>query len=54
MREFLREAGMLWCVFLPLDAVFSGKPVATMALSLGILISLVFWTLGVTLERLRQ
>jgi hypothetical protein len=25
--EFLREAGMLLFVFLPLDAVFSGKPV---------------------------
>jgi hypothetical protein len=50
--EFLREAGMLLFVFLPLDAVFSGKPVGAMTLALGIAISLVFWILGVTVERL--
>jgi hypothetical protein len=51
--EFLREAGMLLGVFLPLDTVFSGKAIATRTLVLGIVTSLVFLVLGVTVERLR-
>ena len=52
--DFLREAGMLLFAFLPLDAVFSGKAVATMIMVLGFVTSLVFWVLGVTVERLRR
>jgi hypothetical protein len=51
--EFLREAGVLLAVFIPLDMVFSGKAVATMTFVLGMVASLVFLTLGVTVERLR-
>jgi len=51
--QFLREAGVLLAVFIPLDMVISGKAVATMTFVLGMVGSLVFLTLGVTVERLR-
>jgi hypothetical protein len=51
--EFLREAALLLAVFLPLDMFFSGRAVATTTLVLGMVTSLLFWVLGVTVERLR-
>jgi hypothetical protein len=51
--EFLREAGLLLAVFIPLDIVFSGKAVATMTVVLGMVASLAFLILGVAVERLR-
>jgi len=51
--EFLRETGVLLAVFVPLDALFSGKSIATKIVVVGMLVSAVFPILGVALERLR-
>jgi ABC-type sugar transport system permease subunit len=51
--EFLREAGLLLAVLLPLDALFSGKTLARTTFVVGMAVSAVFLILGVTIERLR-
>jgi hypothetical protein len=51
--EFLREAGLLLALFLPLDALFSGKMLARTTFVVGMAVSAVFLILGVTVERLR-
>jgi len=51
--EFLREAGILLAVFIPLDMLFSGKALATITFVLGVVVCLVCLILGVTLESLR-
>ena len=53
IAEFLREAGVLLAVFVPLDALFSGKSLATTIVVVGMVVSAVFLLLGVTVERLR-
>jgi hypothetical protein len=51
--EFLREAGLLLAVFLPLDTPFSGKPLATKTFLSGMAACLACLILGVTIERTR-
>jgi hypothetical protein len=51
--EFLREAGLLLAVFLPLDTLFSGKPLATKTFRSGMAVCLACLILGVTVERMR-
>jgi len=53
IAEFLREGGVLLAVFVPLDALFSGKSLAATTVVVGMLVSGVFLILGVTIERLR-
>jgi len=52
--EFLRESGVLLAVFVPLDALFSGKSLATTIVFVGMVVSAVFLVLGVTVERFRS
>ena len=51
--EFLREAGVLLAVFVPLEALFAGKTVAATTVAVGMVVSAVFLILDVTVERLR-
>jgi hypothetical protein len=51
--EFLREAGLLLAVFFPLDMLFSGRALGTIAFLTGMMICLACLILGVTVERLR-
>lgn len=51
--EFLREAGVLLGVFIPLDVVFSGKAVAARTFVLGMVASFVFLISGAAVERFR-
>jgi hypothetical protein len=51
--EFLREAGVLLAVFIPLDMLFSGRALATITFLLAMAVCLVCLILGVTVERLR-
>jgi hypothetical protein len=51
--EFLREAGLLLAVFLPLDTLFSGKALATKTFLSGMAVCLACLILGVTVERTR-
>ena len=53
IAEFLREAGVLLAVFVPLDGLLSGKSLATTMVVVGMVVSAVFLILGVTVERLR-
>jgi len=53
IAEFLREAGVLLAVFIPLDMLFSGRAIATITFLLGMVVCLACLTLGVTVERLR-
>jgi hypothetical protein len=52
--EFLRESGVLLAVFVPLDALFSGKSLAATIVVVGMVVSAVFLVLGVTVERFRS
>jgi len=51
--EFLRETGVLLAVFVPLDALFSGRSITTRIVIVGMGVSAVFLILGVVVERLR-
>jgi hypothetical protein len=51
--ELLREAGLLLAVFFPLDMLFSGRALGTIAFLTGMMICLACLILGLTVERLR-
>ena len=51
--ELLREMGVLLAVFVPLEALFSGRSVATTIVIVGMVVSAVFLILGLAVEMLR-
>jgi hypothetical protein len=51
--EFLREAGVLLAVFIPLDMLFSAKALATKTLLSSIAVCLLCLISGVAVERMR-
>jgi len=54
LAEFLREAGLLIAVFVPLDVFFSNRPVRAAMVMLGLGISAAFLVAGIALERTRR
>ena len=51
--EFFREAALLVGVFIPLDMVFSEKPLSHAVLAFGTVIFLLCLSLGILIERVR-
>jgi len=47
LGEFLREAGLLAAVFIPLDMLFSGRPLSATLFVMGMVTSLVFFVMGI-------
>jgi hypothetical protein len=51
--ELFREAALLVGVFIPLDMVFSAKPISELVLAYGMTVFVLFFVLGLLIERLR-
>ena len=48
--EFFREAALLVGMFIPLDMVFSEKPVSRLILCFGTTVCMLFFVLGMVIE----
>jgi hypothetical protein len=51
--EFFREAALLVGVFIPLDMVFSEKPISRLVLGFGMTVFVLFFVVGIVIERER-